>query len=74
MSCASRAEAGTLADRLEDEGYAPVRRWRHLFVGVATKDEADTLAQRLHGAVEPGGELVYEVLPNNPFAVFGGLG
>jgi hypothetical protein len=24
--------------------------------------------------VEPGGELVYEVQPANPFAVFGGLG
>ena len=30
--------------------------------------------ERVHGQVEPGGELVYEVQPQNPFAVFGGLG
>jgi alpha-mannosidase len=32
------------------------------------------LARRLHGRAEPGGELVWEVAPQNPFAVFGGLG
>jgi len=24
--------------------------------------------------VEPGGQMVWEVVPSNPFAVFGGLG
>ena len=34
----------------------------------------DALAARVHGEVEPGGELVWETVPGNPFAVFGGLG
>ena len=46
------------------------------------EDEAHALAQELSteapsGArveVEPGGGLVWEVMPSNPFAVFGGLG
>jgi hypothetical protein len=28
----------------------------------------------VHGDAEPGGEVVWEVAPQNPFAVFGGLG
>ena len=39
-----------------------------------TREEADALAERVHGEVEAGGELVWEVMPQNPFAVFGGLG
>ena len=39
-----------------------------------SREEAVELAHRIHGEVEPGGELVYEVQPQNPFAVFGGLG
>ena len=35
---------------------------------------AQELARRLHGEVEPGGELVWETTPGNPFAIFGGLG
>jgi hypothetical protein len=31
-------------------------------------------APRAHGEVEPGGELVWETVPGNPFAVFGGMG
>jgi hypothetical protein len=70
----SHAEAGKLADELEREGYDVVRRWRYLIVGTASKEEADELAQRVHGEVEPGGQVVWEVMPQNPFAVFGGLG
>jgi hypothetical protein len=66
----SHEEAEQLADELEGEGLAVVRRWRYLIVGAASREEADTLAQRLHGTVEPGGELVYEVPVGNPFAVF----
>jgi predicted ATPase len=40
----------------------------------ALSEQAVELARRVHGKVEPGGELVYEVQPQNPFAVFGGLG
>ena len=71
---ASHAEARRAADELEDEGYAVVRRFRYVVVGTASEEEARALAERLHGEVEPGGELVWEVVPQNPFAIFGGLG
>ena len=51
-----------------------MRRWTYVIAGTATREEADELAKRLHGEVEPGGELVWESIPANPFAVFGGLG
>ena len=74
VGMATHADARDLADRLEQEGFAVERRWRYLIVGTASKEEADALAARVHGEVEPGGELVYETVPGNPFAVFGGLG
>ena len=74
IPCRSHHEARELADRLEGEGYGVVRRWSFVIAGVATREQADELAARLHGEVEPGGELVWEVTPGNPFAVFGGLG
>jgi len=70
----SHAEARELADRLEAEGYGVERRWSYVIAGTATREDAERLAARLHGEVEPGGELVWEVAPHNPFAVFGGLG
>lgn len=70
----SRGEAEQLADRLEADGYGVVRGWRYLVVGAATEEEARELAERLHGEVEPGGAVAWEVAPQNPFAVFGGLG
>jgi hypothetical protein len=70
----SHAEADELADTLEQEGYDVVRRWRYLIVGAASDEEARALARRVHGEVEPGGEVVWEVAPQNPFALFGGLG
>lgn len=74
VECASHDEADHLADSLEAEGYEVERRWTYLVVGVATRKEAEALAARVHGEVEAGGELVWEVMPQNPFAVFGGLG
>jgi hypothetical protein len=74
VECRSHGEARALADQLESEGYKPERRFRYLIVGTATREDADALAKRVHGEVEPGGELVYEVEPANPFAIFGGLG
>jgi len=74
VECSSRQEAGQLADQLEAEGYKPERRFHYLIVGTASREDAHALATRLHGEVEPGGELVYEVEPANPFAIFGGLG
>ena len=74
IECDSVAEARRLADELEAEGYGVVRRFRYVLAGTSTREEARRLADRLHGEVEPGGELVWEVTPQNPFAVFGGLG
>ena len=74
VECASHQEARELADRLEAEGYKPERRFHYLVVGAASREDADALAARVHGEVEPGGELVYEVEPTNPFAIFGGMG
>jgi hypothetical protein len=71
---ASHAEARDQADALEREGHKVVRRFRYLIVGTSSEEEARALAERLHGEVEPGGELVWEVVPQNPFAIFGGLG
>jgi hypothetical protein len=70
----SHGEADELADGLESEGFDVVRRWRYLIVGAASEAQARELAQRLHGEAEPGGEVVWEVTPRNPFALFGGLG
>ena len=70
----SHDEADALADQLEKEGYRVIRRFRYVIVGTASKEEAEELAQRLHGEAEPGGELVWEVAPQNPFVIFGGLG
>ena len=74
VSTGSRKAARDLAQQLEAEGYRPVRGWEHVIVGTATREEADALAARLHGSVAPGGELVWEVRPENPFALLGGLG
>src|SRR5688572_25422458 len=71
-----------LAERLESRGVPVVRRHTFLLVGAANEDEARALAEELSeeapsGArveVEPSGGLVWEVMPSNPFAVFGGLG
>jgi hypothetical protein len=74
IPCRSHDEAKELALRLEADGYGVVRRWSYVIAGTATREEAEELARSLHGEVEPGGELVWEAAPQNPFAVFGGLG
>jgi hypothetical protein len=74
VECDSHDEAEHLADRLEAEGYDVLRRWRYVIVGAGSREEAEELAARLHGEAEPSSELVWEVMPGNPFAVFGGLG
>ena len=75
VECPSRQAARELAEQLETEGYRPERRFKYLFVGAATKENAETLAQRLHGEVELGGEVAWEEMPKVPtgFAIFGGL-
>jgi hypothetical protein len=74
VELASREEAEELAKQLETEGYKPERRFHYLFVGTASREDADALAARLHGEVEAGGEVVWEATPANPFAIFGGMG
>jgi hypothetical protein len=72
----------SLAERLEREGIPVVRRSSFLLVGAVNEDEAHALAERLRSEtpagsrieVEPGGQMAWEVAPQNPFAIFGGLG
>ena len=67
-------QAHDLAEQLRSDGYDVSRTFTYVIAGTATRGEAIELARRIHGHVEPGGELVYEVQPSNPFAIFGGLG
>lgn len=70
----SLREAHDLAEQLRAEGYDVSRTFTYVIAGARNREQAVELARRIHGEVEPGGELVYEVQPQNPFAVFGGLG
>jgi hypothetical protein len=82
VELASHEDTMALAERLESEGIPVVRRYTFLLAGAVNEDDARALAGRLEReapegariAVEPGGGLVWEVAPSNPFAVFGGLG
>jgi hypothetical protein len=76
----SHGRTRELAAQLEQEGLHVIRRWTFLLVGADTEDDARELAGRLRGEasdaviqVEPSGEMVAEVAPGNPFAIFGGL-
>jgi hypothetical protein len=70
----SRDEARALAERLEGEGYSVNRLYDTLVIGTVSREDAESLAARVHGEVEPGGAAIWETVPGNPFAVFGGLG
>ena len=78
----SHEDTEDLAERLESEGIPVVRRHTFLLAGAANEDDARALAERLRGEapegakveVEPGGGMVWEVAPRNPFTLFGGLG
>jgi hypothetical protein len=74
VEAGSLREAHDLAEQLRGEGYDVSRTFTFVIAGAGSREEAVELAARFHGEVEPGGELVYEVQPQNPFAVFGGLG
>src|SRR5581483_1211924 len=74
VECPSHEAAEELAERLRADGYGVVRGWRYVIPETASQAEAEALATRLHGEAEPGGALAWEVTPQNPFAVFGGLG
>jgi hypothetical protein len=74
IECETHRRANELADRLETEGFGVERRWRYVIAGTATEEEAKALADQLHGEVQLGGEAVWESVPGNPFAIFGGMG
>jgi len=76
VECSSREEARDLAERLETEGYKPLRHSQFLIVGTASHEDAEALATRLHGEVAVGGEVVLEAMAetSSRFAIFGGLG
>jgi hypothetical protein len=76
----SHGRTRELGDQLEQEGLNVIRRWTFLLVGAESEDDARELAGRLQAEapdatiqVEPSGEMVAEVSPRNPFAIFGGL-
>jgi hypothetical protein len=74
----SPGEAEALADTLEQDGRSVVRRARFLLVGANDHEDAEELARSLEGRgtvhVEPSTGVAWQLLPRNPFAVFGGLG
>jgi hypothetical protein len=78
IELASHGEAERLADELERDGRSVVRRSAFLLVGANDRDDAQELARRLEGRgrvhVEPSTGVAWQLLPSNPFAVFGGLG
>lgn len=81
VELASHKDAEELADELESEGSTVMRRSTYLLVSANDQDDAKTLAGRIEeiapeGAtvhVEPGSGVAWQLLPNNPFAIFGGL-
>jgi hypothetical protein len=73
LQAESLEEARKLEKQLESEGYPVTRLFDLLVIGAASREDAEAVATRIHGEVEPGGALVWEVIPGNPFAVFGGL-
>jgi hypothetical protein len=76
-----RHDAVELEKQLRAEGLQCTRRWRFLFVGALSEEEADELAGRLRGEAPAGSnvsvegtfEAVRSRVPN-PFAFLGGLG
>jgi hypothetical protein len=75
LTSPSRHDAIKLEQQLASEGYRPIRQWKHLIVGTETREEAEALADRLHGEVEAGGAVVWEEAIDSrlvlPFAFFG---
>jgi hypothetical protein len=78
IELASHDEAERLADELEAGGRSVVRRSRFLIVGANDRDDAEGLANDLRSRgtvhVEPSSGAAWQLMPRNPFAIFGGLG
>jgi len=81
IQCGSRAQAGELSDKFEQEGIPNVHRWSYVLVGATDEQSAQQLAERLRNEVPAGTEItvelnqlaIWENRPGNPFAVLGGL-
>jgi hypothetical protein len=77
----SHAEARDFAEKLEEEGLQPVRRWRYMVVGAADEDAAKELAERIRAEAPADAEVkteyslreIYDEQPPNPFFFLGGL-
>ncbi|MGI8507467.1 MAG: hypothetical protein ACR2MK_11830 [Solirubrobacteraceae bacterium] len=82
VRCSTRAQAGELSHRLEQEGIPNLHRWGYLLIGATDEDSAQALADRLGNEAPAGSQVtvernqraIYDDLPRSPFAVFGGLG
>ena len=59
----SHHEAAALADKLDAEGMAPVRRWKYVVVGANNEEEARALAERLRGEAPAGSTINVEAGP-----------
>jgi hypothetical protein len=78
----SRHDAIRLAQTLGSEGLPIARRWRFVIVGTTDEDNAKALAERIRAEAPPDARVevegtwqaAYAERPQNPFAVFGGLG
>lgn len=77
----SHHAAHAFAEQEQREGRALTRRWKYVLVGFNDEDDANAFVKQLKGAlpagatlhVEPGSGLAWQLMPKNPFAVFGGL-
>ena len=82
IHCESHDDAMELADKLEQQGLAVVRRWNFLLIGAPDEDSARALAAEVREQAPPGCVItsegtqrtVAEGSGGNPFAIFGGLG
>jgi hypothetical protein len=82
VHCDSHHAATELADKLEQQGLAVVRRWHFVLVGAPDEDSATALADEIRRQAPPGAlvtaegtqRTVAEGSGGNPFAIFGGLG
>ena len=83
IECPSHRDTVKLDQRLHDEGFPTVRRWKYLLVGAADEDSANALAERLRGEAPTGSTVTAEASlrqtyddepTRGSFAIFGGLG
>ena len=67
----SHRESVALADRLQDEGYSVVRRWRFLVVGANNADQAAEFAAVIRQQAPAGAVIsTEEVGPGRPYTAF----